>query len=74
MVVKSLLDNESPFQSMRNKLLIYDDHPQKEAAMKQARERYEQYLKKQQSDKLNECRMFEEHGDLMKRIMDQRNL
>ena len=41
-VVKNLFD--SPFVE-RNKLLIYDDDPVKEAVMKNAKERFDEQLK-----------------------------
>ncbi|CDW83282.1 UNKNOWN [Stylonychia lemnae] len=74
LVVQSLLDTTSPFKNPRNKLLIYDDHPQKEAAMKQARERHEEYLQTQRDNKAQEQRMMQEQADMLKRIMDQKSI
>lgn len=51
-VVKSLLDSSTGFSQPRNKLVIYDDDPHKEAALREAKKRHEEYLRsqKQRSD------------------------
>ena len=69
-MVKSLFDtSSSPFMG-NSKLLIKDDDPTKEAVMKQARERHEEYLKKKQEQNDSENLKIQERSDIMRRILD----
>jgi hypothetical protein len=65
-VVKSLFDH-STIQQERNKLVIYDDDPGKQAAMKDAKTRYEEYLKWKEDLTKNEERKIKEYNNLIQR-------
>jgi hypothetical protein len=45
----------------RNKLLIYDDDPHKDAAMKNARQRFEDYMKWKENQSKEEDRKIQDY-------------
>lgn len=74
-MVKSLLDTGSLSSSThRNKLVIYDDDPKKDAAIEEAKRRHEIYLKAQQERMDNELRIMQERSDQQKRVLDRKQL
>lgn len=61
-IVKSIFDLQ-PLNLEPKKLVIPDDHPQKEAAMKAALQRYENQLKQKEFEKLKDMQKMTEQND-----------